>query len=211
MKQYSRDEVEEILRRALETQPLETLSHQDLVDAAVEAGIDAADVEAAAKQIEEEREVRAEEERIVNRRRRSFLQNIYTYVVVNGGLFVLDIMAGPGWWVQWVLAGWGIVLALGARRALMPDRERLRQRARRRVAKRRRGSWEKQVRREVDRAIQVGVDAVIEAASRKLAAAKPRPASTRQRVRVEPIESRPDTERDVEHDDRARSGRNQSS
>ena len=46
MKQYSRDEVEEILRRALETQPLETLSHKDLVDSAVEAGIDAADVEA---------------------------------------------------------------------------------------------------------------------------------------------------------------------
>lgn len=211
MKQYSRDEVEEILRRALETQPLEALSHQDLVDAAVEAGIDAADVEAAAKQIEEEREVRAEEERIVNRRRRSFLQNIYTYVVVNGGLFILDIMAGPGWWVQWVLAGWGIFLALSARRALMPDREQLRQRARRRIAKRRRGGWEKQVRREVDRAIQLGVDAVIEAASRKLATGQPRPASTRQRVRVEPVESRPETEHDAENDARARSRRNQPS
>lgn len=170
VKQYSRDEVEEILRRALESQPLEMLSHQDLVDAAVEAGIDAADVEAAAKQIEEEREIRAEEERIVAQRRGRFLHNIYTYVVVNAGLFVIDLMAGPGWWVQWVLAGWGILLALGARRALMPDRERLRARARRKVAKKRRGSWEKQVRREVDRAIQVGVDAVVEAASRKLMA-----------------------------------------
>jgi len=211
VKQYSQDEVEEILRRALQTQPLETLSHQDLVDAAVEAGIDATDVEAAAKQIEEEREVRAEEERIVNRRKRSFLQNIYTYVVVNGGLFVLDIMAGPGWWVQWVLAGWGIFLALSARRALMPDRERLRERARRRIAKRRRGSWEKQVRREVDRAIQVGVDAVIEAASRKLAAGQPRPAPVRHRVRVEPIESRPEAEQDTEGEARAGARRDQRS
>lgn len=189
MKQYSREEVEEILRRALEAQPLETLSHRDLVDAAVEAGIDAADVEAAARQIEEEREVRAEEQRIVARRRRSFLQNIYTFVVVNAGLFVIDVMAGPGWWVQWVLAGWGIFLALGARRALMPDRDRLRARARRRIAKRRRGGWEKQVRREVDRAIQVGVDAVIEAATRKLAGPAPSERRAAARVRVEPAES----------------------
>ena len=190
MTQYSRDEVEEILRRALETQPLETLSHDDLVDAAVEAGIDAADVEAAAKQIEEEREVRAEEERIVNSRKKRFLQNIYTYVVVNAGLFLIDIMSGPGWWVQWVLAGWGIALALGARRALVPDRQRLRQRARRRLAKRRRGHWEKQVRKEVDRAIQVGVDALIDAASRKLAARDKAPPPPPRKVRVE----RPDHE-----------------
>jgi hypothetical protein len=173
--QYTRDEVEEILRRALETQPLETLSHEDLVASAVEAGIDAADVEVAARQIEEERELRAEEDRIVGYRKKRFLQSIYTFVVVNSGLFLVDIMSGPGWWVQWVLAGWGIFIALGARRALMPDRSRLRARARRRIAKRRRGNWEKQVRKEVDRAIQVGVDALVDAASRKLASRdKPR-------------------------------------
>lgn len=185
MKEYSRDEVEEILRRALETQPLETLSHRDLVDAAVEAGIDADDVEAAARQIEEEREVRYEEDRILNWRKKRFLQSIYTYVVVNGGLFVIDIMSGPGWWVQWVLAGWGIALALGARRALIPDRERLRARIRRRIARRSRGKWEKQVRKEVDRAIQVGVDALVDAASRKLSTRHPAPTEPRQRVRVE--------------------------
>jgi hypothetical protein len=190
VKEYTRDEVEEILRRALETQPLETLSHEDLVDAAVEAGIDAADVEAAAKQLEEEREVRAEEDRIVNWRKKRFLQSIYTYVVVNAGLFVIDIMSGPGWWVQWVLAGWGIALALGARRALIPDRERLRRRARRRIAKRSRGKWEKQVRKEVDRAIQVGVDALVDAASRKLSARDQATAPQRPRVRVEEAGSR---------------------
>ena len=185
MTQYTRDEVEEILRRALETQPLETLSHEDLVASAVEAGIDADDVEAAAQQIEEERELRLEEDRIVGHRKKRFLQSIYTFVVVNAGLFLIDIMSGPGWWVQWVLAGWGIFLALGARRALMPDRGRLRARARRRLAKRRRGNWEKQVRKEVDRAIQVGVDALVDAASRKLAAR----AGPRVRVQQEVIET----------------------
>jgi hypothetical protein len=206
VKQYSRDEVEEILRRAIESQPLEMLSHHDLVDAAVEAGIDAADVEAAAKQIEEEREVRAEEERIVTQRRGRFLQSIYTYVVVNAGLFIIDWMAGPGWWVQWVLAGWGILLALGARRALMPNRERLRARARRKIAKKRRGGWEKQVRREVDRAIQVGVDAVIEAASRKLTARDIERAAPA-RVRVESPESPAEVVAGAETETRRRSER----
>ena len=169
MPEYTRDEVEEILRRALQTQPLETLSHEDLVAAAVEAGINADDVEAAARQLEEERELRAEEDRIVGHRKRRFLQSSYTFVIVNSGLFLIDAMSGPGWWVQWVLGGWGIALALGARRALIPDRARLRARARRQVAKRRRGHWERQVRKEVDRAIQVGVDALVDAASRKLA------------------------------------------
>ena len=199
MREYSRDEVEEILRRALETQPVEALSHEDLVAAAVEAGINAADVEAAALQLEEERELRVEEDRIVSWRRKRFLQSIYTYVVVNAGLFVIDIMSGPGWWVQWVLAGWGIALALGARRALIPDRERLRRRARRRIAKRNRGHWEKQVRKEVDRAIQVGVDALVDAAARKLSDADR--VRTGHRVRVE----RPDSQvAEVEVLDRAR-------
>jgi len=112
---------------------------------------------------------------------------------------VIDVMAGPGWWVQWVLAGWGIALALSARRALMPDRERLRASARRRIAKKRRGSWEKQVRREVDRAIQVGVDAVIEAASRKLASREDIPAR-RSRVRIEPQESLAEATEQTEHE-----------
>jgi len=189
VKQYSRDEVEEILRRALETQPLETLSHQDLVDSAVEAGIDAADIEAAATQIEEERELLVEEHQIVTARKQRFLQSMYTYVVVNAGLFVIDIMSGPGWWVQWVLAGWGVALALGARRALMPDRERLRARARRRIARRSRGKWEKQVRKEVDRAIQVGVDSLVDAASRKLSARQQAASQPGRRVRVEQADS----------------------
>jgi hypothetical protein len=204
VKEYTRDEVEEILRRALETQPLETLSHRDLVDAAVEAGINAADVEVAAKQLEQEREVRVEEDRIVNWRKKRFLQSIYTYVVVNAGLFVIDIMSGPGWWVQWVLAGWGIALALGARRALMPDRDRLRRRALRRIAKRNRGHWEKQVRKEVDRAIQVGVDALVDAASRKLSA-RQAPVPQGPKVRVERAEADLD---EIEALDR--SGRKQS-
>jgi len=187
--EYSRDEVEEILRRALESQPVEALSHEDLVAAAVEAGINAADVEAAARQLEEERELLLEEDRIVSARKKRFLQSVYTFVVVNTGLFVIDIMSGPGWWVQWILAGWGIALALGARRALAPDRERLRARARRRIQKRRRGNWEKQVRKEVDRAIQIGVDALVDAASRKLSARAEESLPERPRVRVDRVDA----------------------
>ena len=172
MSSYSTEEVEEILRRALETQPVDELSHEDLIDAASEAGIDRELVEAAASQLQEAREIQAEEDAILSRRRRGFLSSIYTYVVVNAFLVLLDYMSGPGWWVQWVLAGWGVGLALAARPALLPDRDKLRQKAKRRLAKKNRRRMEKKAkevfRTEVDRAIQTGVDALVEAASRRL-------------------------------------------
>lgn len=30
------------------------------------------------------------------------------YVIVNVGLVLIDLATGPDWWVQWVVAGWGI-------------------------------------------------------------------------------------------------------
>jgi peptidoglycan biosynthesis protein MviN/MurJ (putative lipid II flippase) len=32
------------------------------------------------------------------------------YVIVNVGLFLINLFTGPGWWVQWPIAGWGIGL-----------------------------------------------------------------------------------------------------
>ena len=32
------------------------------------------------------------------------------YVIVNVGLFLINLFTGPDWWVQWPIAGWGIGL-----------------------------------------------------------------------------------------------------
>ena len=42
---------------------------------------------------------------------KGFYIHAATYVLVNIGLFVIDLMTGGGWWFFWPLIGWGIGLA----------------------------------------------------------------------------------------------------
>ncbi len=34
-----------------------------------------------------------------------------SYCIVMGGLTIIDVTTGPGWWVQWPAVGWGMGLA----------------------------------------------------------------------------------------------------
>jgi len=46
---------------------------------------------------------------------RSFYSHLFVYVVVNVGLFLLNIITSPrSLWFYWVLIGWGIGLAIHA-------------------------------------------------------------------------------------------------
>ena len=46
------------------------------------------------------------------------LKGLYThataYVLVNIGLFVINLLTGGGWWFYWPLLGWGIGLGIHA-------------------------------------------------------------------------------------------------
>lgn len=52
------------------------------------------------------------------RKRVEALKGFYThaavYVLVNTGLFVINLLAGGSWWFFWPLIGWGIGLAVHA-------------------------------------------------------------------------------------------------
>ena len=44
---------------------------------------------------------------------KSFYTHLFVYIVVNLGLFLLDVLTSPGsLWFYWVLIGWGIGLAI---------------------------------------------------------------------------------------------------
>jgi hypothetical protein len=62
----------------------------------------------------------AEESRLHARARarelRGFYSNLLTFVVINIGLFLIDLLTGDGWWFYWPLLGWGIFVALHAAR-----------------------------------------------------------------------------------------------
>lgn len=44
-----------------------------------------------------------------------FYIHAVVYLIVNAGLFLINLFTGPEWWVQWVIAGWGVgLIAHGA-------------------------------------------------------------------------------------------------
>ncbi len=46
------------------------------------------------------------------RRRLDFYRHVATYVLIVGGLALIDWLSGGGWWVQWVAGIWGAILVL---------------------------------------------------------------------------------------------------
>ena len=46
------------------------------------------------------------------RRRLDFLRHLATYVFIVGGFAIIDGLTGGGWWVQYLAAIWGGILAL---------------------------------------------------------------------------------------------------
>lgn len=177
MTQYSKEEADEILRRALEDQRVDELSHAELIEVATEIGIERADVEEAARELREEQALDAERTAIVSRRKRRFWGNFFTYGAVNSLLLMADFMQGPGWWAHWVAAGWGILLVLAARPVFLPDRQKLDREAGKKL-RRKQARARLQAQRahasDLEIAVEAGVSALVEAASRHLSDDRPR-------------------------------------
>jgi len=119
-KQYSKDEVDRIIRRALKFKKVDLVNHQELVDTAREFGIDPQTLEAA---IEKEQESFAKEKARRTRRRRRkarFHRHLWSYIIVIGGLLLINIVTPGPWWFQWPALGWGIGLAFNFKAAYFP-------------------------------------------------------------------------------------------
>lgn len=119
-KQYSKEEVDRIIRRALKLKQTDSINHQELVDTAREVGINPQALEAA---IEEDQKVfekeKARRKRLVRRKAR-FHRHLWSYVIVMGALLIINTMTPGPWWFQWPALGWGIGLAFNFKAAYFP-------------------------------------------------------------------------------------------
>jgi hypothetical protein len=190
---YSREEVDEILRRAAERthEAGDELEHEDLVAAAREAGIAVGALEHAATELATRREEKKWVDAWDARRKRRFSSHLVTWAVVNLGLFLLDIAGGPGFWFVWPLISWGIFVALHGVRALpaptpeqvekvaRKERRRLESERKREERRRARESLRQKIRSasggrgasDFERAVEAGVSALLEVAARRIDAA----------------------------------------
>jgi hypothetical protein len=110
-RQYSNDEVNRIMRRALKLNNEDTVSHEDLMESARDMGLDPQVVEAAIEI--EQREFKKEKIRKprLKRRRVGFYSHLWSYLIVNAALLLINNFTPGPWWFQWSVLGWGIGLA----------------------------------------------------------------------------------------------------
>ena len=211
---YSRQEAEEILRRALQQEvrsaasdsaDADSIGHSDLRAAAEEVGISPELLDKAAAQLASEQERLALQDAVLLRRQRDFKRRAVMLgfvgaVVVGLGILPLDATATP-----WIGAAILISMAFRARSAFIPsetDLERAalkegkqdRKRRRRQRAKDRRNAEQSarelrqnRTREQFERVLNHGVDALLSAAADKLQElSKPARPSAGPRVRVDP-------------------------
>ncbi|HKO93447.1 MAG TPA: 2TM domain-containing protein, partial [Polyangiaceae bacterium] len=110
-KTYTRQEVDEILRRALSEKAVEGISHDDLLAAAREVGIPGSAIEAAVAELGESQRVNERVQLIRRRKRAAFLRHLLIFLVVNAGIFFVDQSDGGALWFQYPLIVWGVILA----------------------------------------------------------------------------------------------------
>ncbi len=123
-RQYDSDEVTRIIRRALKLKQEDTISHQDLIDTAEEIGIDPQLLETAIKQ--EQREFKKERIRKARSKRRKvgFYSHLWSYLIVNAALLLINNFTPGPWWFQWSVLGWGIGLAFHFKAIYFPHGKR---------------------------------------------------------------------------------------
>ena len=119
-KQYSRDDVDRIIRRALKLKKEDSIGHQELIDTAREFGIDPQTLEAAIEEDREEFEKESARKTRLLRRKARFDSHLWSYLIVIGALLLINTLTAGPWWFQWPALGWGIGLAFNFKAAYFP-------------------------------------------------------------------------------------------
>lgn len=137
---YTVEEVESILRRALRRKrDSGEITYDELVETARELGIAPGELERAILEQRTVGEFEAACDEWKLRRKRKFYDHLRAYLIVNGFLFLLDIIVSGGSWFYFCLLGWGIGLAFDAANAFNPDRKEIERGAKKLMRKRERG------------------------------------------------------------------------
>lgn len=205
---FSQEEVNEIIRRALDEQMRHdrVLSHDELVEVAAEVGIDRRALDEATIQLAQQRTqalVRQDEAREIAAERilqlKQFSSSFVSLSVLCGFLYFIQTTYLGGAWFHWPMMGAGVILAFKLRHVIFPydkvmkrrrQLEKQRERERRRAE---RDTWKQKLfseggraitegAKEFEKVVQTGVTALLKIAARKLeehAGQEPRPRKKR--------------------------------
>jgi hypothetical protein len=113
---YDDDEAEQILKLAAKRMGQRgSVPREQLLQSAAELGISAEELQEAEAEFERTRNEQAERREFDTHIRRDFMGHFVAYLIVNSGLFLMDLMKdGRVTWAYWPILGWGIGLAFCA-------------------------------------------------------------------------------------------------
>ncbi len=133
-------EVEAILRRALHRKrDSGEITREELVDTARELGLDPREVERAIREQRVVGEIESAGEEYKAFKKRKFYNHLRTYLIINGGLMLINIMTGfDDPWFFYPLILWGIGVAFHASSTFNPSRREVELGARRILRRRER-------------------------------------------------------------------------
>ena len=123
---YTQDQVNAILRRALEQHKdaADGLSHDQLVETAKEVGIDPAALSAAIDADERERGRQELVEKWRSGRKAALTAMWISWAAVNLLTFGINMLAGGPWWFLWVLIPWGLAMVFPSMRLMRAPTQR---------------------------------------------------------------------------------------
>lgn len=124
-RQYSTDDVNRIIRRALQMETVESVSHDELLAMAQELGVHPGKLEAAIEMEAAAMERARIRKEYLKRAQSAFKAKLWGVITVNIILFIIDCLTPGGWWFQWPLLGTGLSLAISLRRAYFPTDEQI--------------------------------------------------------------------------------------
>ena len=138
-RRFSSEEVSAIVRRALESQGgLDDISYEDLEEIALQSGISVGRLRQAIADEERLGEFERAKETWLTQTKSAFFKYLRAYCIVNGFLFLINVITAPGGylWVVWPILGWGIGLAFGVSETFFPNEHKV-ERGARRILRRR--------------------------------------------------------------------------
>lgn len=214
-RRYTREEVDAILGRALSANKDDAggMSHDELVAAAREVGVEPGAIERAAHEVMEGRRLEQEVADYKRRQWKGFVSHLASYVLVIAFLVFVNFMTASTLWVLWPAAGWGLGLAFHLLGLLTMDPEKVRRKVERRAERRREHERRDRQRRELEAgarelgvAVTKGLTSIIGALEEGAAPAAKAPEKAETpapHVRVEPAKDKA-KDRDAEAEQRAR-------
>lgn len=122
---YDNDEINRIIQRALKLKNEDTISHQDLIETARDIGLDPQIVETAIEQEQHATKKEKIRKEWLKRRKVGFYSHLWSYLIVNGALLLINNFTPGPWWFQWSVFGWGIGLAFHFKAIFFPKGNRL--------------------------------------------------------------------------------------